>query len=178
MIGYLRFLAGRLRACLDPAAHPYERTVCLWAFHVRLVFILVPAIAWWSATAWLPERFGVLGAAWRLYCAWGAGWLGAFAWADLGLEERFRELLVGCAVNPNLFPTCTLEAYGGFKRGGYPDDERNERLFHRTKWAAHLPWEQSGQPRYDFTAEASTWAQRAHWRWIRPRLQRLGVPGY
>lgn len=168
----------RLRACLDARAFPYERTVCVYAFVIRLAFILVPALTWWSATAWLPADFGLVGWAWRIHCAWGAGWLGGFVWADV-LEERYREIFVGCPHNSNLFPICTLEGYVGQKRGGYPDDDRNEKIFHRSKWAVHLPWELSGQPRYDFTPEQQwTWAMRLHFALVRPRLRARGVPGY
>lgn len=182
-VNYLAFLLRRLRACLDTTAFPYERLVCLWAFHLQLVFILVPAIAWWAGTAWLPEQYGVLGWGWRLYCAWGAGWLGGFVWADLGPEERYRELAVGTPVNSNVFATNTLEDYVGAKRGGYQEDDEIMAIFHRMKWLVNLQWEQSGQPRYDWQADplyadTRTWAQRLHYRHVRPWLIARGVPGY
>ena len=190
-------LYRRLRACLDDQAFPYERRVCLWAFHLQLVFILVPALTWWMWTAWLPiwcssvlagdsvtewgwsRPAAVVGWAWRLYGAWGAGWLGGFIWADFGPEERYRELLVGCSVNSNLFATNTLEDYVGAKRGRYADDDWVMATFHREKWTVHLPWEKTAQPRYDIISPADmTWAIRLHYRVVRPWLVRRGVPGY
>ena len=176
---YLLFLIERLRECVDTKAHPYERKVCLWAFNIRLTFIVTAVLLWWTSTAWLPEAFSYYGWAWRLYCAWGVGWIGAFIWADFGLEEWYREIFVGSSNNPNLFPTQTLEAYGGFKRGGYSDDAENERLFNDNKMKANLLWERSGQPFYDdVPREQWTWAMRLHHRFVRPRLVANGVPGY
>lgn len=72
---------------------PYERSVCLWAWNLRLVFVLVPAfgMAWWWSAWWeIPtDRWELSTRLWAVYTVWGAGWLGGFVWADCGPGEWF-----------------------------------------------------------------------------------------
>jgi hypothetical protein len=173
-MSYLAFLRERFAECLDGRAYPYERVVCLIAFCIRLCFIVVPVLWYWDGTEWAATYKFI-----RWIGALVVGWCGAFVWADFGPEERYREIMVGCSVNPNIFPTQTLESYPGWKRGGYIDDDANEALFNAHKFDAFQPWEMSGQPRYDDLPRADwTWAMRFHFRWVRPLLISHDVPGY
>ena len=178
-------MIARLRACLDPRSMPYERLVCQIAWCIRLVFVLTPAVACWTSTAFVPAWWGAvagLGGAlggWlvRLLATWACGWLGGFLWADAYLEESYREALTGASVNSNLFPTCTLEGYNGFVRSRYAGDDANEKLFNVSKFVVWLPWERDGQPVYGIPPE-NTRAVRFHHAIVRPLLVRHGIPGY
>lgn len=190
----MSFLLQRLRDCLRSDAYPYERRVCLWAFAIRNA-LQTATVALWIAFAvfrwpsWLPGFRPVdlrawdapwwpLGLLWIAWGAWGAGALAAFLWADCRLEEWWRELWLGCSVAPSIVPTCTLEAFNGFPRGGYAEDAHLEAAWNRDKFRAdvHRLWEgQPGSGRYDVLApEDVTWAVRLHHRWIRPWARRRG----
>lgn len=191
---------GRLRACFSTTAYPYERKVCLVAYRIRtlhmaagVIVLTAPVWVWWSRQVTVLET--VLGApaaravllvcgAWLL---WEGIYLGGFVWADLGGEERFRELATGNAVNPNMFPTCTMEGYEGHVRGGYAEDDVNATAYHDDKFFPLRrpnggPARYRGEPgsgRYDvFAPDEETWATKLHHRHVRPRLIRRGVPGY
>ena len=182
----MSFLLRRLRACLDPSAHPYERNVCHWLDEVRGAFgvtgtLLFPApvvASAWHFLEWTWPVTVALSVA-CLYFAHRGHWAATFIWADFRLEEWGREIFTGTSRNSNLFPDCTKESYAGAKRGGYKEDDEIMRIFHDGKWTVHLPWEQTGQLRYDWQGPSEwTWAQRFHHRHVRPRLIARGVPGY
>jgi len=189
----MNFLITRLRACLNPAAHPYERNVCHWLDEVRGAFGVVgtllgvlPVWGWWDrlhvvaafyGLTWWPTTLVLV--ATGAYLAHRAHWMATFVWADFRLEEWGRELLTGNAVNSNMFPTHTKESSACFARGGYPEDAVLEALYHEQKWIVQNAWEKTGQPRYDWQPpDQWTWAQRFHHKHVRPRLIARGVPGY
>ena len=116
---------------------PYERTVCLWGYDGKLLCELLAAGGmawWWTTVAWpalVPVVPARLLALWACYTVWKAGWLGGFAWADLGLGEGYFKSLIhrptcdtpwgltwfccgGTSYVPNIFNT-TLEAFEGPK---------------------------------------------------------------
>lgn len=188
----MTFLLARLHACFRSDAYPYERRVCLWAFTLRNALQTSAAGAWiafavfrwpsgfpgfrpidlsvWDAP-WWP-----LGVLWIAWGTWGAGALAAFWWADLGPEERWRELWIGCSIAPAIFPTSTLEAFNGFKRGGYPEDAALEARWNREKFRPLSPTQgDPGSGRFDVLQPGDvTWAVRLHHRWVRPWARRRG----
>lgn len=199
-------LVARLRACLDPAAFPYERGVSQGALLLRLAHVVPCVIVAWFVLHELPALAASL-APWaplRIPCAAAgavvlavdlliAARVGTFLWADGDAfgwpinELAFRELMAFTGINTNLWSTCTEEGSNAQHRSERRDpaavaeDDANQRLFDAGKFVVHLPWEQSGQPRYDYQLTMpETWsrAQRLHMRVVRPWLRRRGVPGY
>ena len=176
-MGYLRWLIERLRECLDPRSRPYERKVQLWAVVFRLAFIVVPTLIWWSNSgvwlqpltsfmAWIPIQVFIV----RMIGAGVTAWCGAFVWADLGFEERYRELCVGCAIAPNIFPNCTLESYTGYYPLEIKDDDELVRQYNAVKFKALAPFQGDPGSGYMDVGNEETWAVKIHRRWIRPRL--------
>mgnify|MGYP001565305652 FL=1 len=172
-------------------AHPYERRACLWLDEWGRTTFAVGGSMLLSSPAWLCLHAAVvLGHPWYtlslfaaagLYLAHRGGWMGAFAWADLGPEECGREVLTGVSHNTNMFPPCTKESYNGGRAGGYgeAEDAWIVDTYNREKWAIHLPWERSGPLGYRWAGPGEwTWAQRVHHRHVLPRLRARGVPGY
>jgi hypothetical protein len=197
-VSYLRFVLTRLRACFDRRAFPYERRVCLAADELRNACIvagaaLVSAPVWlgWGRLRtvlglWMPtDAVDALLVVTGLYLALRGGWLGGFVWADLGPEERWREVWVGCPHAPDIFPICTKEGFCGFTGSSRYATLENVVLreqWNRGKFRATLERRWAGDPgsgRFDvLPPEEQTWATRFHHRHVRPRLIRRGVPGY
>jgi hypothetical protein len=189
---------ARLRACLDPEAFPYERNVAHWGDEIRNACIVTGA-ALASSPVWLgwPRLVAVLGLwlpIWSVtallvvlgvYLALRGGWLGGFVWADLGPEERWRELWVGCPHAPDIFPICTKESFTGFagsSKYGQLENAVLREQWNRGKFKATVDRRWAGDPgsgRFDvLPPEEQTWAVRFHHRVVRPRLIRRGEPGY
>ena len=198
-IAYLAWAWKRLRDCLDTRGYPYERLVCLaadeWGRDTCVVggaaFLSAPVwlgwvLGYWPAEPWATAALAVTAA----YLAHRGGWLGGFLWADLGPEERVRELAFGGAMVPLIAPNCTKESFCGFYESeDYSDAENadlmrawNEDKFlvpRRPDGSLARYFGDPGSGRFDvLAADEQTWAVRAHHRWIRPRLVRRGVPGY
>ena len=163
-MNYTRWLAERMSVVVSAFGRvhmPYERTVCLWAWNLRLAFALAPALlmAWWWQSEW--PAFGAVPRpallSWAAYTVWGAGWLGGFAWADMGPGELFVKALIhrpscfwrrpgetvtgptwwccgGAAYVPNILNT-TLEGYEG------PKDPTWVARWQDLKYAVLRPWD-------------------------------------
>ena len=108
----IRYALENLTAIFRNQYMPYERTVCLWSWSLRVVFVLIPALAVWHVAAWLPWPV-------QWYLTWGAGWIGGFVWADLGPGQWFARRCLGYGYNPNVINT-TLEGFEGPKET-YPE---------------------------------------------------------